>query len=383
MNNTKWVSLWGNAVSQPVHHPERYARDVTLRYIIMPTLDGEALRLTFTNYEGGETVSLQDVTVARTGKNENEIDIDTLTAVTFGGSKLLTMESGETVLSDEIPFEVHRGECFSVSFYVNDFTEMGSGISTSGPLTKAWFARGRYAAKAVLPLEEAKKFDNFYFLNTVDVLASEKDHAIVAFGDSITQQSWPEQLTQRILEENIGHVSVVRRAIGGSRVLRAYTNLENIHYGRKGLERFPQELGLTSGASAVVVLHGINDLIHPVDNHPFRNMGQLPDAETLEEGLRYYIDAAHFHGVKIYLATIPPFGKWGSYSDEKEAIRCEVNEWIRTNDEADGFVDFAAILQDESHPNTAREDYNSGDGLHPSLTGAFYMAHAIPEEWMK
>ena len=31
MNNTNWVSVWGNAVSIAEHHPEAYAKDITLR----------------------------------------------------------------------------------------------------------------------------------------------------------------------------------------------------------------------------------------------------------------------------------------------------------------------------------------------------------------
>lgn len=30
MNDTKWVSMWGNAMSIAEHHPEGYAKDLTL-----------------------------------------------------------------------------------------------------------------------------------------------------------------------------------------------------------------------------------------------------------------------------------------------------------------------------------------------------------------
>ena len=32
MNNKNWVSVWGNAVSIAEHHPEAYAKYITLRY---------------------------------------------------------------------------------------------------------------------------------------------------------------------------------------------------------------------------------------------------------------------------------------------------------------------------------------------------------------
>lgn len=384
MSNMKWVSLWGEAVSSPVDNPERYARDLTLRYIITPTLSGEKLRLTFSNREGYEPVTLTAMTVARTRDDAmNEVRRDSFTAVTFNGLRELTLLPGETVQSDEIPYPVKRGERFSVSIYLADYTEMGTGVNSSGPLSIGYFARGRYSDRLALPPEECKETNIFYFLNTVDVLTEEENHAVIAFGDSITQQSWPEQLTQRILREDIPNVSIVRRAIGGSRVLREYTVLSTLHYGRKGVERFERELSLTSGVSGVIVLHGINDLIHPEPGNPFRPMEDLPTAEELINGLRVYIGAARRHGVKIWFATITPFGRWPSYTDEKEARRQQVNHWIRTNTEADGFVDFAAVTQEEADPRCARTDYNSGDGLHPSMEGACHMAAAIPEEWLK
>ena len=45
-----WVSVWGNAVSVAENRPERYAKDITLRYPIHIPFSGHALRLTFDNY---------------------------------------------------------------------------------------------------------------------------------------------------------------------------------------------------------------------------------------------------------------------------------------------------------------------------------------------
>ena len=48
--NQKWVSVWGNAVSVAENRPERYAKDITIRYPIHIPFAGEAIRLTFDNY---------------------------------------------------------------------------------------------------------------------------------------------------------------------------------------------------------------------------------------------------------------------------------------------------------------------------------------------
>ena len=50
MENTKWTSMWGNAVSIAEHRPESYGKNLTLRYPVYAPFDGEALRFTFDNY---------------------------------------------------------------------------------------------------------------------------------------------------------------------------------------------------------------------------------------------------------------------------------------------------------------------------------------------
>ena len=41
MNNKNWVSVWGNAVSIAEHHPEAYAKYITLRYPVYIPFDGD------------------------------------------------------------------------------------------------------------------------------------------------------------------------------------------------------------------------------------------------------------------------------------------------------------------------------------------------------
>ncbi len=379
----KWISVWGNALSRPIENPERYAKDLTLRYVITPTLNGEKVRLTFSNFEGYEGVTISTVTIAKTELILNRnVCRDTIRNVTFGGKHELYLAPGEIRRSDALDFSVLRGEQISVSFYLNGYTDMGSGVATSGPLSIGYFARGRYSDKASLPPEISKPTATFYFLNTVDILADAENKAIMVFGDSITQQSWPEHLTKRMLRDDIQHLSIVRRAIGGNRVLREYTHLENVHYGRRGTDRFQRDLELTEGVSGIIVLHGINDLIHPEAGHLFRSPSDLPAAEELINGLREYIRIAKEHGLWIKFGTITPFGNWHTYSDEKEKLRQSINEWIRNNTEADGYIDFAGLIANPVDQKSVDPLYCQADGLHPSPAGAEHMAESVPADWL-
>ena len=63
MNEQHWVSVWGNAVSVAENRPERYAKDITIRYPVLIPFNGTGLRLTFDNYCGTEAVTLNKTTV--------------------------------------------------------------------------------------------------------------------------------------------------------------------------------------------------------------------------------------------------------------------------------------------------------------------------------
>ena len=56
---------------------------------------------------------------------------------------------------------------------------------------------------------------------------------------------------------------------------------------------------------------------------------------------------AHSVGIKIIGGTMTPFG---NAPDAREAIRLEVNNWIRTTPEYDGYVDFDAAVRDPANP---------------------------------
>jgi lysophospholipase L1-like esterase len=59
----------------------------------------------------------------------------------------------------------------------------------------------------------------------------------------------------------------------------------------------------------------------------------------------------------------------GFYSMAKEAVREEVNEWIRTSGAYDGVIDFDKVVRDPLHPLRILPAYDSGDHTHPNDAG--------------
>lgn len=367
---TKWVACWGNATSITDQKEAMYAKNITLRYPIRMVFDGCALRLHFSNLTGTEPITLSKVYIEQT-------------TVTFGGEKSVLIEPGKEVTSDEIAYEVKAGTDVNVSVYLGEITQMNAGVLITGPLSRGQYAYGDHALEEELPADDTRNTNWFYFLNTVDVLTKAENHAFICYGDSITAQSWPDDLAIRLWNEGIRNVAIIRRAVSGTRILRQYDCITYAAYGLKGATRFPIEME-AAGADAVLIQHGINDIIHPVgvEVNKFRPWSDMPTSADLIAGVEdIYIRYAKEKGYKVYGGTLLPIYGWRTYAPFREEIKNEFNHWIRTTDKFDGYVDFEEAVRDENHPEAFAEGNDSGDHLHPSEKAYEIMAGAIPAEW--
>jgi lysophospholipase L1-like esterase len=367
---TKWVACWGNATSITDQKEAMYAKNITLRYPIRMVFDGCALRLHFSNLTGTEPVTLSKVYIEQT-------------TVTFDGEKSVLIEPGKEVTSDEIAYEVKAGTDVNVSVYLGEITQMNAGVLITGPLSRGQYAYGDHALEEELPADDTRNTNWFYFLNTVDVLTKAENHAFICYGDSITAQSWPDDLAIRLWNEGIRNVAIIRRAVSGTRILRQYDCITYAAYGLKGATRFPIEME-AAGADAVLIQHGINDIIHPVgvEINQFRPWSDMPTSADLIAGVEdIYIRYAKEKGYKVYGGTLLPIYGWRTYAPFREEIKNEFNHWIRTTDKFDGYVDFEEAVRDENHLEAFAEGNDSGDHLHPSEKAYEIMAGAIPAEW--
>ena len=380
---TKWVACWGNATSITDQREAAFSKDMTLRYPVKMCFSGKALRFRFSNLTGTEPITITSACVAR-AVSDREIQEDTVKNISFAGNRQVTIQPGQEISSDEVNFFVKAGETITVSMYFADYTQMNAGVLITGPLSKGFFSYGNHAEAGKLPLNLTRTTNWFYFLNTIEILTEEKNHALICYGDSITAQSWPDYLAIRAWEEDLHNVAIIRRAVSGTRILRQYDCITYAAYGIRGEVRFPLETEV-AGADAVLIQHGINDIIHPVgvEVNPFRPWSDLPTAEELIDGMRMYIDMARKKKLKVYGGTLLPIYGWRTYAPFREELRCAFNEWLRTTKELDGCVDFDRAVCDPAHPAAFGPGYDSGDHLHPSETAYKRMAEEVPEELLR
>lgn len=204
-------------------------------------------------------------------------------------------------------------------------------------------------------------------------------YKVVCFGDSITWLGWPKEFYKRLRNSGVNNLSVVKAAIPGNRILhdsaKKYFGFLGL-YGPSGVSRFEKAISKHKNVKYVIVLHGINDLIHPGPNG-VSPASEIVTAEQIIGGLQTYIDIAHKNNIKIYGGTIMPIEGYKSYAPDIEEKRQLVNSWIRSGEKFDGVIDFEKAIEDPDNPRRLRKECDHGDHLHPNKVGTQVLANAI------
>lgn len=371
----KWVGTW--AASPMLANGGMSMRPfaaVTLRQIAHISNGGDQVRIRFTNEFGLDGLTISNVHVALSAGG-SAIKDGTDKVLTFGGAGSVRIPPGAAMYSDPVALAVPALADVAVSFYIPSQVMRGETFHQFGDQTN-YVADGDVAGAT--SLTAATELRSWYFLDGIDVNAEQGARAIVTLGDSITDgaastpntnRRWPDVLAARLKQDAaLKNVSVLNEGIGGNRVL-------NDQAGPSALARLDRDVLAQNGARYVIVLESINDIgrlggrfIVPEDE---------VTAPMLEQGLKQIADAAHLHGMKVFGATLTPYGGAGYSSEKGEQVRKAFNDWIRNSGTFDGVIDFDQITRDPQNPDHFNPAYDSGDHLHPNDAGYKAMGEGI------
>jgi lysophospholipase L1-like esterase len=368
-----WVGSWAAAPVSAEGDSFRLFSGVTLRETAHISLGGNKIRLRFTNEFGVDPLTIGDVHVALSAGGAS-IQPASDRGVTFGGATSVSISPGAAVFSDPVAFTVAPLADVAVSFYLPPQIMRGETFHSFAGQDN-YVADGHSPAAPELP--QPATLTSWYFFDGIDVAAVPGSRAIVAFGDSITDgvrsthnmnRRWPDVLAARLSQNSASsRVGVLNEGIGANHLL--YRG-----YGPNALARFDRDVLAQSDVRSVIVLESINDIGGLAD---VQSPWLAVTASQLEFGFTQLADRAHEHGLKIFGATITPYGGAGYYSDEGEQVREAVNDWMRTSGVFDGVVDFDKITRDPAHPARFNPAYDSGDHLHPNDAGYKAMGDGI------
>ena len=361
----KWTTFWGNAQSSVVPQPQRYAKDLTLRYPIFIPFDGTKIKITLDNFCVSEAVTIDSVLVS-IGNELSDKQSNEFKYLTFNKNKSVTIDKNSYVISDELDINLKSNEYLIVSIYLKDYTNLTGGVDIKGPLSKGYFAYGNQIENNKLDINTSKSTSWVYFLSNIDIYTDDNNMALICYGDSITSQDWPDYMLLHLRENNINNIAVIRKAVSGTRILRQYECITYKSYGLNGKNRFMHEISSVLNAKYVIIQHGINDIIHPVgeDINIFRPMSDLPTANELFEGINYYKECLDKLNLKMIVGTLLPIFNWRTYMPFRETLKNDFNKLLMDNYECIDFQSEIGFLKDDIW--YFKDGCDSGDHLHPS-----------------
>lgn len=367
-----WVATWATAEQVVEPHncpPAPGLQNNSIRQIVQTSISGKEVRVKFSNEfsQGPVTINAAEIAHAATAGSSSDIVAGTEVSLTFGGSKSVTIQPGELVTSDPVKFPMGTRQNVAITMH------LGEASSTSvtghpGSRTDSYIIEGQGS-----DFTNAVNTAHWYIINAIEIKAEKKARAIVVLGNSITdgrgsttneQNRWTDNLSRRLLaNKKTKRVSVLNMGLGGNCILQG-------GLGPTGKSRYPRDLFQQEGVKYIILFEGVNDLGGRGD--------AIKKADQIQEVYRQIIAEAHERGIKVYGAPVMQFKGNNYYSENHEAGRQQLNEWIRTSGEFDGVIDFDAAMGNPDDPAQLNPKYLfENDYLHPNAEGYVQMGDCI------
>lgn len=371
-----WVGTWassplpGDSRTTP---PAPGLNDATLRQIVHVSAGGPRLRVRFSNAFGASPLTIVSAHIAMPAGG-SAIQPATDHALSFHGDASVTIPAGALLVSDPVDFPLEPLSDLAITVFLKSVPEEITAHDASHETS--YLRAGNVVSAPDMP--SASKTEHWYFINGVDVEENRPAGAIVALGDSITDGAhsannansrWPDDLARRLASaRGTSGIGVLNEGIDGNRLLHD-------DRGPNGLARFDRDVLAQTGVRWLILFEGVNDIgsaAHAAQLHE-----QPATAQDIIAAYQQIIWRAHAHGIKVYGATITPFG--GSFYDSPttEAERAAVNQWIRKSGQFDAVIDFDAAIRDTKNPTRMRPSAAFRDRLHPNDTGYRILGNAV------
>ena len=354
----------------------------TVRQVARISVGGPRVRIVLSNAYGKVPLRIGAATVALAA-SASAIEAGSLRTLTFSGQPAASVAPGAPLVSDPVDLSVPDLARLTVSIHL----PQASPVSTfhwDGRET-AWIApQDQTRAARIDDAPGVQTTTARVLLSAIQVEAApgaQGAQTVAILGDSISDGAtaslgmdarWPDFLARRLAPHG---VAVINAGISGARLL-------SDGMGDNALARFERDVLAQPGVRTVIVLLGINDISWP--GTAFAPRSKRPTLEELTNGYAQLIAQAHSRGVRVIAATLMPFAGAlpgtplsNYYQPEKDALRQQLNAWIRASGSFDAVLDFDALARDPAHPLRLLPAYDSGDHLHPGDAGNRALAEGI------
>lgn len=374
-SRAEWVASWTAPPHAPLGTEGPFAaasyENVTLSQVLRISEGGERLRVRFSNRYGPAPLEIGAARVVRIDDAGNEI-AGTSRTLTFGGQTTAVIPRGAPFASDAASLVIPSLSRLKIEFYLPKATGPCT-CHLTGVDELAASPPGNFVGKPFVP---ASKAQHRAFLSVVEIDSRQSAGTIVTFGDSITDgvgatpganRRWPDILANR-LQAAGKRFAVANSGISGNRVLSP-------GMGESALARFDEDVLSLPNVRYMIVFVGVNDIGNRFppggQGSPFfAGFDQPPiTVEQMIAGYKQLIDRAHEKGIQVIGSPIGPYKGAGYWSEEGEAARQRINDWILKGGAFDAIVRLDTAFADPADPRQMREGYHMGDHLHGSDAG--------------
>ncbi len=222
----QWIGTWATAPQPPEPGHVKSFRNQTLRLIVHISTSGTRVRIKISNTFGDHPLVIGSTHIARR-TDVADIDPKSDRTLTFEGKSSTTVAAGSMVVSDPVALEAPALSDLAVSLFLPESTEVKT-LHVLALQTSYVSQTGDATANAKFPV--AEKIHTWPFLTGVDVEASARGAAIVAFGSSLTDGDgtesdsngrWPDVLAEQLQKSSGGkaELGVLNEGIIGNRLL--------------------------------------------------------------------------------------------------------------------------------------------------------------------
>lgn len=377
-----WVASWTASPHAPLATEGPFAAaaydNVTISQVLRLSEGGDRLRVRFTNRYGAGPLAIGRARVFQLDDAGAEVP-GTSRMLTFGGENGAVIPRGSPFASDVVELALPDLARIKVEFHLPQPTGPCT-CHLTGQDMLAVSAPGDHVGEMWEPASTA---GYRAFLHTVEVFSDDALGTIVTFGDSITDgvgstpgtnRRWPDVLAERLQAANM-EFAVANAGISGNRVLSP-------GMGESALARFDEDVLSLPNVTHMIIFVGVNDIgnrFGPARGGPGGFTLDQPeiDANQMIAGYRQLIARAREKGIKVIGSPIGPYMGAAYWSEEGEAARQAINDWMLTSGEFDDTVRLDTAFADPADPRRMREDYHMGDHLHGSDAGLRAVGESI------
>ncbi|MGW4878546.1 SGNH/GDSL hydrolase family protein [Streptomyces sp. NPDC004262] len=340
--------------------------DRSYRLVVRTSAAGSGARVRLSNAFGDRPLTLDSVyaglrsqgAALRPGSNRR---------LTFDGARTVTVPAGATAWSDPLPGSLPAGSDLVVSLHSPDAAGPATGHGMA--MQTSYVSQGDHTAEEGAA-DWTGTTGSWWYLDSVSVRPpGPATGAVVTLGDSITDgwastsdldRRWPDYLARRLQKADTAVKGVANEGISGNQVLADGA-------GQAALNRLDRDVLSQPGVRTVFLFEGVNDI----------KAHTGVTAAGLIAGYREVVRRAHAAGKCVVASTVGPFEGWPEWDAAGEAVRQEVNQYIRTSGEFDATADFDRILRSPYDQARMLPFLDGGDHIHPNDKGMQAMADSV------